>query len=138
MNAAPLPCRRHQVISWILQIIAAVILAQTLFFKFTGAEESKYIFSTLGAEPWGRWGTGVLEVIAVVLLLTPGFILAGAGLAMGLMSGAILGHLTKLGIVVHNDGGLLFILAVTVFLSSAVIAWLRRTEWPVSELRKWL
>ena len=124
-------CRSHTVASWILQIIAAVILAQTLFFKFTGAEESKYIFTTLGAEPWGRVATGCAELLAVVLLLAPRAVPLGALLSLGLMTGAIGSHLTRLGVIVQNDGGLLFGLAVTVFLCSAVILVLRRRQIPV-------
>jgi hypothetical protein len=123
--------RTQTVISWILQIIVAIILFQTLFFKFTGAEESKYIFSTVGAEPWGRIGSGILELIAVVLLLIPSTVTVGAILALGAASGAILSHLTRLGIVVKDDGGLLFALAVSVFISSAIILLIRRTDIPV-------
>jgi hypothetical protein len=112
-------------------LLAAVILLQTLFFKFTGAEESVYIFSTLGMEPAGRIGTGVMELIAAVLLLVPSTVTAGAVLAMGLMAGAILSHLTVLGIEVKNDGGLLFGLAVTVFVSAATVLVIRRAEIPV-------
>jgi putative oxidoreductase len=123
--------RTQTVISWILQIIVAIILFQTLFFKFTGAEESKYIFSTVGAEPWGRIGSGILELIAVVLLLIPSTVTVGAILALGAASGAILSHLTKLGVVVKDDGGLLFALAISVFISSAIILLIRRTDIPV-------
>jgi uncharacterized membrane protein YphA (DoxX/SURF4 family) len=124
--------KTQTITSWMLQLIAAVILAQTLFFKFTGAEESKYIFSTLGAEPWGRIASGVLELVAVVLLLVPRTVVLGALLALGLMSGAIGSHLfTKLGIAVQNDGGLLFGLAITVFISSAAILVIRRRQIPV-------
>src|SRR5204862_7865672 len=110
--------KTQNIISWALQIIIAVILFQTLFFKFAGAEESKYIFSTLGLEPWGRIGSGVVELIAVILLLIPRTVPYGAILALGTISGAIMSHLTKLGIVVKNDGGLLFILACGVFVGS--------------------
>jgi putative oxidoreductase len=123
--------KTQNLISWALQIIVAVILFQTLFFKFTGAEESKYIFSTLGIEPWGRIGSGVVELIAVILLLIPRTVPYGAILALGTISGAIFSHLTKLGIVVKDDGGLLFILAVVVFLCSAMILLLHRQEIPI-------
>jgi uncharacterized membrane protein YphA (DoxX/SURF4 family) len=123
--------KAQNIVSWILQIIVAVILFQTLFFKFTGAEESKYIFSTLGAEPWGRIGSGVVELIAVILLLIPSTVTIGAVLALGTISGAIFSHLTKLGIVVKDDGGLLFILAVAVFILSSAILFLRRSEIPI-------
>jgi hypothetical protein len=109
----------------------ALILLQTLFFKFTGAEESVYIFSKLGAEPWGRIGSGVLELVAAGLLLTPGFSPFGAVLTMGLMAGALGSHLTVLGIEILGDGGLLFGLAVICFAGSGLVLFLRRTELPV-------
>ena len=119
------------VASWVLQFVVAVILLQTLFFKFTAAAESVYIFSTLGAEPWGRIGSGAVELIAAILLLVPATVTAGAALALAVIVGAILGHLTILGIEVQGDGGLLFVLALTVFVASAVILVLRRNEIPV-------
>jgi len=88
---------------WVLRIIAALIMLQTLYFKFSGAEESVYIFSQLGMEPWGRIGTGILELIASILILYPRTTFFGSVLAIGLMSGAIVAHLTKLGITVKND-----------------------------------
>ena len=122
--------------SWVLQLVVAGILLQTLFFKFTGAAESVYIFSTLGAEPWGRIGSGVVELIVTILLLVPSTTTVGAALALGVITGAILSHLTVLGIEVQGDGGLLFALAITVFVASAVILLLRRGEIPV--LGMWL
>jgi hypothetical protein len=124
-------CKTHTITSWTLQIIAAAILAQTLFFKFSGAEESKFIFITLGAEPWGRVATGCAELLAVVLLLAPRTVTLGALLSLGLMMGAIGSHLTKLGIAVRGDGGLLFGLAVTVLMCSAAILVIRRRQIPV-------
>lgn len=123
--------RTMSLVSWTCQITAAVILGQTLFFKFTGAPESRYIFTTLGIEPWGRIGTGVLELVAVGLLLYPRTPVLGAVLALGLMTGAIMGHLTRLGIEVQGDHGLLFKLAVTVLLAALVIVVLRRRELPI-------
>lgn len=120
-----------KIASWIMQVIVALILFQTLFFKFTGAEESKYIFSTLGVEPWGRIGSGIVELIAVVLLLIPATASIGALLALGVISGAIFSHLTKLGIVVQDDGGLLFAMAVLVFILSAIVLFIRRGELPI-------
>jgi putative oxidoreductase len=117
--------------SWILRIAAAVILLQTLFFKFTGAEESVYIFSTVGAEPWGRYGSGVIELIAALLLLVPSTVASGALLTVGVAAGAILAHLTLLGIEVKGDGGLLFGLAVTIFASGLALLAIHRRELPV-------
>lgn len=113
---------------WVLRLLAAVILLQTLFFKFTAAPESVYIFSRIGMEPWGRIGSGVLELIASILILIPATTAFGAVLAIGLMSGAIFFHLTKLGISVQNDGGLLFIYAFLVFISSSILAFIYRHD----------
>jgi UPF0716 family protein affecting phage T7 exclusion len=117
-------------LSWVLQLSVAAILLQTLFFKFTGAEESVYIFTALGAEPFGRYASGVAELIASVLLLVPGFAPYGALLSLGVISGAIVSHLTVLGIEVRGDGGLLFGLAVIVFICSLAIVALRWRELP--------
>lgn len=131
MACGPGLCVRHEVVSWTFQALAAAILLQTLYFKFTGAPESKFIFSTLGIEPWGRFGTGVAELIAVVLLMYRRSSALGGLMAAGLMAGAIFSHLTRLGIAVEGDGGLLFALAVTVFGSGLIVAWLRRSQLPI-------
>ncbi|MEQ1765521.1 MAG: DoxX family protein [Pyrinomonadaceae bacterium] len=125
---------KTNIISWICRIVVAIILFQTLFFKFTGAEESKYIFSTLMGpefEAYGRIGSGVVELIAAILLLLPKTAWIGATLALGTISGAIMSHLTMLGIVVKDDGGLLFMLAVTVFVLSGIVLLIHRRELPV-------
>lgn len=118
-------------LSWTLQLVVATILAQTLYFKFTAAPESVYIFSTLGLEPTGRIGSGIAELLAALLLLVPATVAFGALLALGLIAGAIASHLGPLGIEVLNDGGLLFGLACVVFVSSAAVLWLRRRELPI-------
>jgi hypothetical protein len=118
-------------LSWALQLVVAAILAQTLFFKFTAAPESVYIFSKLGLEPAGRIGSGVAELVAVVLLLTPATVVLGALVALGVIAGALASHLGPLGIEVQGDGGLLFALACAVFLGSAALVWLRRRELPL-------
>ena len=118
--------------SWALRLIVAVILLQTLFFKFSGAKESVYIFSTLGMEPWGRIGSGIVELIASILLLIPATVTVGALLALGVISGAILSHLTRLGIALPavGDHGELFALAVAVFVGSLMVLMLHRRELP--------
>ncbi|NNG16086.1 MAG: DoxX family protein [Gemmatimonadales bacterium] len=118
-------------LSWIAQIIAAVILGQTLFFKFAGAPESIYIFEQLGVEPWGRYATGMFEVVAVVLLLTPRAAGLGALMAIGLMLGALGSHVTTLGVEVQGDGGLLFGLAITTLVAASTVAYLRRRQIPI-------
>jgi len=120
----------QRIASWLLRLTAAVILLQTLFFKFTGAPESVYIFTKVGLEPWGRYGTGVVELIAALLLLSSCHCWLGALLALGVMGGAIFSHLTVLGIVVQNDGGLLFGLAITVAACSLATLILHRRQIP--------
>ena len=119
-------------LSWFLRIVAAVILLQTLFFKFTGAAESVYIFSTLGMEPWGRIGSGIAELIASILLLMPGTVVYGAVLSLGVISGAIVAHLTQLGIALPavGDKGELFVLAVIVFVCSGLVLLIHRHQIP--------
>jgi uncharacterized membrane protein YphA (DoxX/SURF4 family) len=119
------------VVSWVCRIIAALVLVQTLFFKFTGAEESVYIFTQLGAEPWGRWASGTAELIVAVLLVVPRTAWLGAILGLGIMFGAILSHLTKLGIVVVDDGGFLFGLALVVTICCAATLFIHRRDLPV-------
>jgi hypothetical protein len=106
-----------------MRLIAAVILGQTLFFKFTGAPESVYIFETLGVEPWGRLGSGVAELICAAMLLLPKTAWLGALGALGIMGGAILSHLFILGIDIQGDGGLLFVLALVVAACSVLVLW---------------
>jgi putative oxidoreductase len=117
-------------LSWVTRIVAAIIMLQTLFFKFTGAEESVYIFSQVGMEPWGRYGVGTMELIASFLILIPSTVWLGATLAIGLMAGAIMMHLTILGIEVKGDGGQLFLYAVIVLICSVVAFWLSRSSIP--------
>lgn len=130
--------RAQAIVNWCLQFAVAGILLQTLFFKFIGAEESVYIFSTVGRffgvpviEPWGRIGSGVVELIASLLLIVPATASSGAVLTMGVMAGAVLSHLFVLGIEVKGDGGLLFTLALAAFIGSAVVLALRREQIPV-------
>jgi putative oxidoreductase len=115
----------------ICRVVAAAILLQTLYFKFTAAPESVHIFGTLGLEPWGRIGSGVAELVASVLLLVPRTTALGALLALGVIGGAIASHLTILGIVVLDDGGALFALALAVFACSAVVLALHWRELPL-------
>jgi hypothetical protein len=133
------------VLSWACRIVAAIILLQTLFFKFTAAPESVYIFTKLGTfihtyipfasistvEVSARIGSGIMELIAAVLLLTPRFVWAGAILAMAATGGAVVSHLTFLGIEVQGDKGLLLFLAVTVFVTSAIALFLHRIQIPI-------
>lgn len=120
---------------WLLIAIPTVILLQTLFFKFTGAAESVYIFTTTGMEPWGRFGSGFVELIASVLFFIPSKRWLGALMALGTMTGAIGSHLTILGIDVMGDGGLLFGLAVTVWICAAAILWIERNHIPFLSFR---
>jgi uncharacterized membrane protein YphA (DoxX/SURF4 family) len=123
--------KNKNILAWGLRLVAAVIMLQTLFFKFTGAEESVYIFSTLGLEPWGRIGTGVMELIASILILVPKTTALGALLAIGIMGGAIFSHLFFLGISVQRDNGQLFVYALLVFLSALTLLYMYRHEIPI-------
>ena len=126
--------RTHSLWSWVLRGTAAAVLLQTLFFKFTGAPESVYIFTTLGIEPWGRIGSGVFELVSSILLLVPRTVVYGAILALGAMGVAILSHVTRLGITLPlvDDHGELFTLAVVVFACAAGVLALHRHEAPLA------
>ncbi|WP_459213039.1 DoxX family membrane protein [Aquimarina rhabdastrellae] len=115
----------------ILRIAVAIILIQTLRFKFTAHPDSVYIFSKVGLEPVGRIGIGIAELIAGILLLIPRTVWLGATLTLGIIGGAIMMHLTQLGIEIKGDGGVLFYTAVVTFLLSAIILWLYRTSIPI-------
>ena len=125
--------RAFVITSWILRLIVAVILLQTLFFKFSAAKEAIYIFSTLGAEPWGRIASGIFELIASILLFIPSMTTVGAAMALTATGSAILFHLTRLGIALTpvGDHGELFALAVLVTLCSMAILLLHRQELPL-------
>lgn len=114
-----------------LRCVVALILVQTLYFKFSGHPESVYIFSTVGMEPYGRIGIGIMELIAAILILIPSTIWLGAGLSLGLLGGAIFMHLTILGIIVQEDKGILFTTAVITFLLSLIVLWFYRKDIPI-------
>ena len=116
------------ILTWILRIIAAAIMLQTLFFKFTASPESVYIFTTVGMEPWGRIASGIAELVASVLLLIPKTTWMGALLGIMVMSGAVFFHLTKLGIEIQGDGGLLFIYALTVLICCVILLLMTRPK----------
>lgn len=116
------------IFSWLFRIAAAVILLQTLYFKFTAHPESVELFTKLGVEPWGRIGTGVIELITGILLLIPATAFIGGFLGMGLMAGAILSHLTVIGIESKGDGGELFTLAIIVLMLSLLIQFLHKEQ----------
>lgn len=115
----------------IIRLIIAVILVQTLRYKFTGHPDSIYIFTQVGMEPTGRIAIGILELIAAVLLLLPRTVWLGAGLSSGILAGAIFFHLTKIGIEVNNDGGGLFYLGLVTLLLSLLVLWKERRAIPV-------
>ncbi|RZN84090.1 MAG: DoxX family membrane protein [Winogradskyella sp.] len=114
----------------IIRIAVAVILIQTLRFKFTAHPDSVYIFTKVGLEPYGRIGIGILELIASILILVPKTTWLGATLVLGVIGGAIMMHLTQLGIDINSDGGLLFYTAIVTFLLSLVALWFSRKDIP--------
>ena len=111
-----------------MRVIVAIILLQTLYFKFSAHPDSIHIFETVGMEPWGRIGTGIVELIAGILLLIPSTAWIGAGMAFGVISGAVVMHLTLLGIDVNGDGGQLFYMALFVFIASGIILWFEKDK----------
>ena len=115
------------ILLWVLRLLAAVIMLQTLYFKFSAHPQSVKLFTELGMEPWGRIGTGIFELIASILILNPRTTGYGAVLGMGLMAGAIFFHLTKLGIVFDGDA-VLFTYAVTVFICCAILTFFYRNN----------
>lgn len=123
--------KTQKIAEWVLSILSSAILLQTLYFKFTAQEESVYIFEAVGMEPFGRIGSGVVELIAGVLLLIPSVRVYGALIGAGVISGALFFHLTKLGIEIMGDGGQLFYYALAVFISCLIILWWRRREIPI-------
>ncbi|WP_318345455.1 DoxX family protein [Flagellimonas baculiformis] len=123
--------KTKRIASTLLRIVPAVILLQTLYFKFTAAPESVFIFETLELEPYGRIGLGVVELIAAVLLLIPRTTWIGALLGMGIMAGALFSHITTLGIVIQDDGGTLFILALITFVCCTALVWMQRDRIPL-------
>jgi hypothetical protein len=122
--------RKQHVLTWICSLIAASIMIETLFFKFTGAPESKYIFSKMGTEPWWRWGQGIWELLASIGLLWPRIRWAGGILTTSAMSAAILSHLTWLGFSIQGDHGLLFGMAIVTFVSGFTVMMLHRHSIP--------
>jgi hypothetical protein len=112
----------------IAAIIAAIILLQTLYFKFTAHPDSVFIFSQLGIEPYGRIGVGIMELATGILLIIPRTTLVGAVLGLGVIAGAIGAHLFILGLEVQNDGGQLFGLAVVVLICCTIIVWLKKCD----------
>ena len=114
-----------------LRIIIAVILLQTLRSKFTAHPDSVYIFTQVGLEPYGRIAIGILELISAILILIPRTIWLGAGLTLGIISGAIIMHITKLGIEVNNDGGTLFYMALLIFSLALIVLWKNRKNIPI-------
>ena len=115
---------------WIIKLIAVIILVQTLYFKFTAAPESVFIFSTLGIEPFGRIGSGIVELIASILILIPRTTLLGAVLGFATMLGAIFSHIFVLGIEIQNDGGTLFVLAVITLLCCLILIYNQKDKIP--------
>lgn len=120
----------------VLKLVAAVIMLQTLFFKFSGAQESIDLFTKVAGEneQLMRIGTGVLELIASILLFLPKRVWLGAGLTVGLMVGAIFSHLTKIGIEHNNDGGTLFIMAIITLVSGGILLFLNKKDIPFLNL----
>jgi putative oxidoreductase len=116
---------------WVMRIIPALILLQSTWFKFSAAPEAVELFNALGMEPNGRILIGILELIAAVMLIIPRTVASGALLSFGLMIGAVIAHLTVVGVVVNNDGGLLFGMALIVLVLSGIVMYNYRNQLPI-------
>jgi len=117
----------------ISKIMIAFIFIETLFFKFSAAQESVDLFTKIAGddEALMRIGTGILELLAAVLLFIPKKTWLGAGLAIGLMGGAIMSHLTIIGIEHNNDGGLLFGAAILTFIAGWFVLYKVKYQIPI-------
>jgi putative oxidoreductase len=122
--------RKQHVITWICSLVAAGIMIETVFFKFTAAPESVYIFSKMGTEPWMRWVQGIWELLASIGLLWPRLRWAGGILTTGAMLAAILSHMTWLGYSIQGDAGLLFGMAIVTFTCGVTVMWTHRHHIP--------
>ncbi|NOT39424.1 MAG: hypothetical protein HOP13_02925 [Alphaproteobacteria bacterium] len=131
-----LAIRARTIATFVLSLYVAFVFVQSLFFKWTGSEESVFIFATLRDwsgiglfEPFGRFFIGLCELAASILLFVPRARIWGAGMALAIITGAIFFHLfTPLGVEIKGDGGLLFALACGVWLASAAILLIQRRE----------
>ena len=119
---------KNPIVIWSVKIIAVIILLQTLYFKFSAAPESVYIFTKLGAEPFGRIGSGVIELIASILILVPRTSFYGAVLGFCTMAGAVLSHIFVLGIIIQNDGGELFLLAIITLVCCLILIYMQKEK----------
>jgi len=129
---------KKPIVSWILQaLIILILLMAGPIPKLTGDEGAIALFTELGAEPIGRYVVGALEAIAMILLIVPKTTATGAVLTAGLMFGAIMGHIIKLGISISADvhpgleGPSMFIMASVAFIASLIIIILRRAQLPI-------
>jgi hypothetical protein len=140
LDAAPADTlsSRQRITSWICQLVAAGIMIETLFFKFTAAPESVYIFRRMGTEPWWRWGQGIWELLASACLIMPRLRWLGGILTTGAMLAAILSHMTWLGYSIMGDHGLLFCMAVVTFSCGFTVMILHRHSIPwITPLSNW-
>ncbi len=117
-----------QALLWIIRVVASLIMLQTLYYKFSGSTESVYIFSQMNMEPWGRYATGIAELVASLLILYKPTTVIGSFFAVGIMSGALLSHAFVLGIEVMGDHGLLFLYALIVWVAAILLLWIEREK----------
>lgn len=118
-------------ILFVLRIVVAIILIQTLRFKFTAHPDSVYIFETIGIEPYGRIAIGILELIAGIMLIVPKSVWVGSLITLIILGGAIIMHLTQIGIVINNDNGVLFVTALITFILSSILLYHHRKDVPI-------
>ena len=108
------------VFTWLLRVIATLMMLQTLYFKLSGHVESVRLFTTLEMESWGRIATGVFELLASIFILYPRTTSIGSAMGVGLMTGAIFFHFTSLGLKVGGNY-LLFSYTITAFVCCFIL-----------------
>ncbi len=121
---------KHPLLTRAAQGIAAMLLLMAAAMKFLGDPGSVEVFMRLGMDPAGRYLIAAIELMAAMLLLSP-FAALGSVIATGVMCGAIIAHVTQLGLVVNDDGGRLFGMLVVVLVCVGYVLISRRKEIPL-------
>lgn len=121
---------KHPKLTLTAQGVAAMLLLMASIGKFSGDPGSVEVFVSLGMEPTGRYLIAAIELVAALLLMSP-LAALGSVIVVGVMCGAIIAHVTQLGLVVNDDGGMLVGMLAAVLLCSVYVLVSRRKELPI-------
>lgn len=108
---------RGHIALWVLQVLLALAFLGTGSAKLTGAEVAVAIFETMGTDAWLPYILGILEIVGGVALLVPRLTGLAASAFVVLLVGALLSH------AIWGENA---VLAATLLVLSAVVAWGRR------------